>query len=378
VIHEAYCVWQGEIVWRVLLEPRCLHTSKKADTTDRENYVHCEGTIGRIKYKKLRVKKGKCFDGLIDIYKEFFRNDDKKNNKKWIFRGQKRKRTKEGDIDCSHCDKTSCEKDNVAFLASLQKAFSKFMIAGPGETQEEAKQKWEKDVIRAFKRKAHHYESNIPDKVDILEWLALIQHYFGPTRLLDWVYSYFIACYFAMNELDCKEEIAEVWAIDANWLTYNKERKVERIAEIIGNGNYSVLNTTAGWQAEVEHIDRNCALSNGVIHFLMREPSACVYNVTPFRLNERLINQQGTFLLQGDITQCFIRNLEATLRDNLTSSSEHLMRVVISLDGIEAKKQVLRDLDRMGINQAMLFPDLRGFAESLIRRLAFPEKRNPK
>ena len=34
-----------------------------------------------------------------------------------------------------------------------------------------------------------------------LEWLALMQHYGTPTRLLDFTRSPYVACYFALEEL---------------------------------------------------------------------------------------------------------------------------------------------------------------------------------
>jgi hypothetical protein len=43
----------------------------------------------------------------------------------------------------------------------------------------------EAEMIWEFQRRAHHYVSNPPSPDQHLEWLALIQHYEGPTRLLD-------------------------------------------------------------------------------------------------------------------------------------------------------------------------------------------------
>jgi hypothetical protein len=54
----------------------------------------------------------------------------------------------------------------------------------------------ESGLLRRFKRQAHHYISNPPEENDPLEWLALMQHYGAPTRLLDWTYSFFVALYF--------------------------------------------------------------------------------------------------------------------------------------------------------------------------------------
>lgn len=40
-------------------------------------------------------------------------------------------------------------------------------------------------ILRQFQRRAHHYIKDPPPVDKHLEWLALIQHFGGPTRLLD-------------------------------------------------------------------------------------------------------------------------------------------------------------------------------------------------
>ena len=62
-----------------------------------------------------------------------------------------------------------------------------------------AKDKHEEELIRVFKSHSHLYLDNLPEKTDTLEWLALMQHYGTPTRLLDMTFSPYVAAFFALE-----------------------------------------------------------------------------------------------------------------------------------------------------------------------------------
>jgi hypothetical protein len=57
----------------------------------------------------------------------------------------------------------------------------------------------EKDILTQFQRRAHQYINSPPALSEPVEWLSIIRHYGGPTRLLDFTYSFFIGAFFAME-----------------------------------------------------------------------------------------------------------------------------------------------------------------------------------
>jgi hypothetical protein len=73
---------------------------------------------------------------------------------------------------------------------SIERAAKQF-IAPAGTIWEQ-----EKRILYEFKSRAHYLIQSPPDEGDSLEWLALLQHYGGVTRLLDFTRSFYIASFF--------------------------------------------------------------------------------------------------------------------------------------------------------------------------------------
>jgi FRG domain len=208
----------------------------------------------------------------------------------------------------------------------------------------------EQRILRDFQRRypamAH---DPAPRLSDVAGWFALMQHHGAPTRFLDWTYSPFIAAYFAFQELlRCKNRRATVWALP------REPFKVDEVCEHLPN------------DAKREYRRFEEGRQGKLFRRLFLEPvrPLCfVAAVNPFKLNERLVIQQGVFLCPGDITKSFEQNLKAMVGP---ATSGITRKLVISRD---VMPEALEQLHRMNISQASLFPGPDGFARQFRYRL---------
>lgn len=74
-------------------------------------------------------------------------------------------------------------------------------------------------LLHEFKRRAHTYlePQHIPAEDNAGEWLALMQHFGAPTRLLDVTQSPYVGIYSAVEEAGTGVESCAVWAINRIW-----------------------------------------------------------------------------------------------------------------------------------------------------------------
>jgi hypothetical protein len=201
----------------------------------------------------------------------------------------------------------------------------------------------ERAVLLDFQRGAHHHCKTTPGSGEVVDWLALMQHYGAPTRLLDWTRSPYVALYFAVQG-DSEGEAA-LWAIDVEWF---EQRSKELLRE-----HDKHCPDSSDFRAFCEYI-------NGI---LFREDNPyIIVSASPLQLNERMLAQQGQLMcnLRHDVG--FSTSLLGMLIHPSIVDRQVVSKVVLKRD---QRILFLEELRRMNIHDASLFPGLDGFARSL-------------
>ena len=198
----------------------------------------------------------------------------------------------------------------------------------------------EERILRIFKRKGHHFLGGglLPD--DDFEWLALMQHHGAPTRLLDFTWSPYVAAFFALQRAIGD---AAVWAF--NPALISKPEAVDRQQPLF----QSTIDPTDG-----EEFRR----------YFLKQEIPFVWVGEPHSMNRRLIAQSGTFAIPGILTQSM---------DEILSTYPDPKNTLVKfiLPSAKIRDRGLRELYRMNITHATLFPDLDGLARSLAYELEF-------
>lgn len=198
----------------------------------------------------------------------------------------------------------------------------------------------EVDFVAEFQRGARNYLSKDETPEHLIEWLALMQHHGAPTRLLDFTKSPYIASYFAFEQNGTPDDYMSIWAININFL---RSRAVEELKRLYAADLEESKGLITEDLFQKIFFDNNCSL---------------IFPVEPFRMNRRYSLQQSIFVSTGNSYEPFMKQLEF-LDDNIEKS-------VIKIEMPSAlQKPVLRELQKMNINRASLFPDLDGYALSL-------------
>lgn len=248
----------------------------------------------------------------------------------------------------------------------------------------------ERWMIDEFKRKFHLYNQQNNEPENNFEYLAIMQHYGAPTRLLDFSESFFIALYFAIMDSSAQSTIFAV-----NHLELRNRSQLK-----------------AGFKAGVDLKDtiNNCLIEYS-LNFIGRSEShdeneANFLPLFPNKYSQRISRQQGLFLFPTNSKKSFeynlnfsfsgssdvqfkklmIKDFNTLFRDEVLSSTvdylgltSHNDRPLNRFDVIQNinvvkfniasnfNHDILNYLKHININAEILFPGLEGLAKSLVQ-----------
>jgi hypothetical protein len=218
-------------------------------------------------------------------------------------------------------------------FSSLSRYLQSFGVAPGAWTRQEAR------ILRVFKRKAHQFLEQPPESDDDFQWLALMQHHGAPTRLIDFTWSPYVAAFFAL-ERTIGDGV--IWALNPSRIDSSLALKHSRMDPRI-RGNFE--------------------------RYFLKGNHRFIWMGEPHTMNRRLIAQSGTFAVPGV--------LDAPLEEIIADfGQENILAKFVLTNAV--RETGMRELYRMNITYATLFPDLDGLAKSLGYELEFHWAYNPR
>jgi len=189
---------------------------------------------------------------------------------------------------------------------------------------------FEERLIDAFKRQALPFLESMPGCH--LNWLAVAQHHELPTRLLDWTRNPLIALYFAANNRNRYHE-PEAWT-DAYVFMWEISENPDSHRHML----------------PLDRVQAMRPLGGGRIADPAVESQDGIHLFTPPTLSSRIASQEGLFSFEERLGEA--------------SFPEHAERAGLDLTRIRivggARLDILKHLNRLGVETGKLFPDLPG------------------
>lgn len=196
----------------------------------------------------------------------------------------------------------------------------------------------ERSMLNDFRNRAPVRYADSPAAHDLCSWLSLAQHYGLPTRVLDWTLSPLVAAYFAtVPDATNDERPGAIWVLNAKKLN-------EMTADGGGILCFSMDNKEVEELVKPAFDDKFTGPGN-------------VIAVLPSERDLRLFAQQSVFTLHGDR-----KSLQEWREVLIPDEAEHGQLLMCAVLSPEAKVQIRSDLERLGIHEASLFPDLANLA----------------
>jgi len=220
---------------------------------------------------------------------------------------------------------------NLPLLSSLARRLNQ--LDGPQENWPMREQR----TIRVFKRKAHVHIQDQSALSNTFRCMAIMQHHGAATRLLDFTKSPFVAAFFAL------------------------ESAIEDVVAY-------ALNTPALWRRNPAF---DLSLTRAVINprheenlekYFLSNQYPIIWFGEPDEMDSRLVAQSGLFVVPGQLHL----TINELLGQYKTDDEPLLVQLVLRK---QMRSEAMRELYRMNITHAWLWPDLDGLASSMNQEL---------
>lgn len=209
------------------------------------------------------------------------------------------------------------------------------------------------DSIDKFRKSAHLHLHHLPAENDLLGWLAVMQHFGAPTRLIDFTFSPYVALFFALEKSTA--EIIPSEQLDAKALN-EKYRPFEIHAvhlKSVRHQTEQILQRT-GWPDDGDYfIGRGRKQQKEFVGFFEGNWK-----------NQRQVAQQGLFMIPSKINlnvEKYLKSCESTSTD---FSGFSWVRFQFP-GGFKAYSAMVNRLLRANVGAEALFPGLEGSARSI-------------
>ncbi|MBO5744895.1 MAG: FRG domain-containing protein [Clostridia bacterium] len=206
---------------------------------------------------------------------------------------------------------------------------------------------FEHNILADFISEGCRYIMDVPTS-DLVAWLEIAQHFGAPTRLLDFTENPLVALYFACSNLI--DTNASVWIINES--AYNE----------------SCFGSSILFPTQINELISN--IVEGQIVARQSSESCSEYPVIyrPAYREERMASQSSVFMLWG-------KN-RVPLTDMISEEGHMSFDDKCSSDGLicyfeipkSCKKQILNQLNELGVNEKFIFPGLDGVGKYIKKK----------
>jgi hypothetical protein len=221
--------------------------------------------------------------------------------------------------------------------------------------------KHEKNILREL---VSIHPSEFASDRGVFEQLVRMQHYSLPTRLLDLTSNPLVALYFCcVTRLESPGEVVRIIANAETVRYYDSDTVscVANLANLSGRERTDLRKTRT--DADVSASEAGKRLLQFIKaekpYFnpeIQREHLSAPLAVKPRLSNRRLLAQQGAFLLFG---------LDTKLEDE-NRYGFRIVRIGVPAD---AKPKIRESLDKIGINESTMFPEIESAARYIMSKV---------